>query len=319
MKQRTFQILILLVTAALIAGCAESRRAGRGGNEGEGEGEGAEGEGEGAEGEGEGAEGEGAEGEGAEGEGEGSSGCTDGAVRGCGCPDGTRRAQDCIDGEWAVCPCGSEGEGEGAEGEGEGAEGEGEGEGCYDMYECMVDCGADGNCQQACFDDGSPAAQTKMMDMLECWDENCAEAETNEEFSACVEQSCLAVTNTCLNDQGGGGEGEGEGEVEVGDGSPGSRCLCDTDCDPSGSFDGVCVYGVCMFLASAVCSADGSQAECPRGSRCWGDSAENSACWVDCNADGSNCAGECDGDGSCVPTDRMDCDSTCGSYCSGSF
>ena len=75
MKQRTFQILILLVTAALIAGCAESRRAGRGGNEGEGEGEGAEGEGEGAEGEGEGAEGEGAEGEGegAEGEGEGGA------------------------------------------------------------------------------------------------------------------------------------------------------------------------------------------------------------------------------------------------------
>ena len=97
--------------------------------------------------------------------------------------------------------------------------------------------------------------------------------------------------------------------------APGTTCTCDGDCASVGGQAGTCVFGICMIAASTTCSAAGSTAECPTGSRCWGLSGySGSICWPDCASFG--CAGDCDGDGSCVASVGMDCDYSCGSYCS---
>src|SRR5690606_16897215 len=78
---------------------------------------------------------------------------------------------------------------------------------------------------------------------------------------------------------------------------------------------GVCIYGVCMTKATAMCASAGSQGECATGSRCW--TLEGSdvgpLCWPDCSA--HTCSGVCDSDGSCAPTAQSNCDLTCGSAC----
>lgn len=97
---------------------------------------------------------------------------------------------------------------------------------------------------------------------------------------------------------------------------PGARCNCDAECQPEDGHEGLCVRGICMTRASAECEYGGSSGECPAGSRCWGvRDAAGSVCWPDCAAHA--CEGSCDGDGSCVPTDAMECDRACGEYCSG--
>jgi len=77
----------------------------------------------------------------------------------------------------------------------------------------------------------------------------------------------------------------------------------------------MCVFGVCMTEPSAACSAAGSTAECGSGSRCWALEGGDGICWPDC--DSYSCVGSCDSDGSCVPVEGMDCDQTCGTYCTG--
>jgi hypothetical protein len=97
--------------------------------------------------------------------------------------------------------------------------------------------------------------------------------------------------------------------------TPGDACSCDSECPSVGGQAGLCVFGVCMIEASATCSAGGSQAECPAGSRCWGlTNYSGSICWPDCAS--YTCDGTCDSDGSCLASVGMDCDYTCGSYCS---
>ena len=115
----------------------------------------------------------------------------------------------------------------------------------------------------------------------------------------------LCVDAACVTDDG----------PPAADGAPGRSCNCDADCAASeGGHEGVCVFGVCMHVASGECSAEGSQAECPAGSRCWLLGAEGDAvCWPDCAS--NECSGVCDGDGACVPGPRDTCDDTCGSYC----
>jgi hypothetical protein len=97
--------------------------------------------------------------------------------------------------------------------------------------------------------------------------------------------------------------------------SPGAACTCDADCADDAGHAGVCIYGVCMSRASGTCSASGSVAECPDGSRCWGVSGTNagSICWPDCDAHA--CVGTCDLDNSCVPDLDDDCDASCGTVC----
>ena len=97
--------------------------------------------------------------------------------------------------------------------------------------------------------------------------------------------------------------------------TPGDACSCDSDCPAVGAHAGICVYSVCMTRASAACATAGSTGECGSGSRCWSLSgAEGYICWPDC--DTYSCDGTCDGDGSCAPTAEMNCDYSCGSYCS---
>lgn len=95
---------------------------------------------------------------------------------------------------------------------------------------------------------------------------------------------------------------------------PGSACTCDAGCEGDDAHPGMCVYGICMQRAAGACAEGGSTAECNPGSRCWGFSgSEDSVCWPDC--DSFICAGECDGDGSCVFTETSSCDPMCGSVC----
>jgi len=69
-----------------------------------------------------------------------------------------------------------------------------------------------------------------------------------------------------------------------------------------------------MVEASANCAVGGSPAECPAGLRCWGwNWGADHVCYPDCASFG--CAGECDGDGSCVPAVGMDCYAECGDHC----
>ena len=104
-------------------------------------------------------------------------------------------------------------------------------------------------------------------------------------------------------------------EIPV-EGAPGSTCNCDSDCLEVAGHAGLCVSGICMNLGSAPCSEAGSQAECPEGSRCWAIGEESTpVCWPDCEA--YECAGECDSDDSCAPSEGMDCDRSCGTFCTG--
>ncbi len=97
---------------------------------------------------------------------------------------------------------------------------------------------------------------------------------------------------------------------------PGSRCSCDTECEGDAAHPGACVYGVCMTRPTAACASSGSRAECGAGSRCWRvRDADGHVCWPDC--DSFTCAGTCDADGSCVGRGELDCDPSCGSFCSG--
>ncbi|HEY1099763.1 MAG TPA: hypothetical protein VGF99_12590, partial [Myxococcota bacterium] len=120
---------------------------------------------------------------------------------------------------------------------------------------------------------------------------------------------------------GGEGEGEnpgGEGEGE-GNGALGAACSCDTDCASVDGQDGLCLGGVCFVAASGACSAEGSTAECPTGSRCWDIADGVPVCWADCVGDGGNCGGVCDADNSCAPSTASNdaCDDTCASGCFG--
>lgn len=116
-------------------------------------------------------------------------------------------------------------------------------------------------------------------------------------------------------DTGGGSDGSGSGSGSSSDAAPGGACSCDADCADDGAAQGVCVYGVCMTKASGACASGGSQSECPAGSRCWNldGSDVGPLCWPDCDA--HTCAGQCDGDGSCVPAANSNCDAACGSAC----
>jgi hypothetical protein len=76
--------------------------------------------------------------------------------------------------------------------------------------------------------------------------------------------------------------------------APGDACTCDGDCPADSGHQGVCVYGVCMTVASGQCSSSGSTAECGAGSRCWGiEGGSGYICWPDC-ASYPSCAGSCD-------------------------
>lgn len=97
---------------------------------------------------------------------------------------------------------------------------------------------------------------------------------------------------------------------------PGEACGCDAQCASDGANTGLCVQGVCMMRATGACSTGGSTTECPAGMRCWGiEGVTGGICWPDCSS--FTCAGECDGDGSCIWSDATSCDSSCSEVCEG--
>jgi len=127
------------------------------------------------------------------------------------------------------------------------------------------------------------------------------------------EDQCLCNDGFIVNSTNDGCVAEGTVKT------PGSACNCDSECEGTEENAGICIYGICMQLASIDCPAGGSNigttTGCPAGSRCWGigEGPDAYLCWPDC--DTYSCVGECDDDGSCSPTDATNCDNTCGLLC----
>jgi len=67
---------------------------------------------------------------------------------------------------------------------------------CTSIYNCMVDCGDDGTCQQNCYDNGSATGQSKFEAMLECWNDKC-KAAADDEFEDCIYGNCAKETKDC--------------------------------------------------------------------------------------------------------------------------
>ncbi|MBW2701173.1 MAG: trypsin-like serine protease [Deltaproteobacteria bacterium] len=68
---------------------------------------------------------------------------------------------------------------------------------CEEIYNCMVECGADGTCQQTCYETGTVQAQDELGAMLDCWEDSCGDLE-GDAWSDCIYESCAAELDTCL-------------------------------------------------------------------------------------------------------------------------
>lgn len=81
-------------------------------------------------------------------------------------------------------------------------------EACFDIYQCMTECGQDNSCQQACLDNGSAEGQEIFMTMYNCWTQNCANEQTQDGFINCVTANCKAETEACsiIVDDGNSGD-----------------------------------------------------------------------------------------------------------------
>jgi hypothetical protein len=100
-----------------------------------------------------------------------------------------------------------------------------------------------------------------------------------------------------------------KGDTEERSVPPGGACACNTDCQCVGTHTGICIEGVCMTRGSTSCSGFGTTAECGAGSRCWlvgGDPL----CFPSC-ATYTDCSGECDEAGACIPTGSNPCEASC--------
>lgn len=69
-------------------------------------------------------------------------------------------------------------------------------EDCTSIYYCSADC-TDQACIDACIANGTPAAQEMFNAMSTCWETNCSDTTTKEEFSACVIENCSDETLAC--------------------------------------------------------------------------------------------------------------------------
>jgi len=67
---------------------------------------------------------------------------------------------------------------------------------CTSIYYCSADC-TDQACIDACIANGTPTAQEMFNTMSTCWETNCSNTATNEEFSACVMENCADETLAC--------------------------------------------------------------------------------------------------------------------------
>ena len=71
-------------------------------------------------------------------------------------------------------------------------------EACYEIYQCMADCGQNSECQQTCYNNGAAEGQLTFIAMYNCWNNNgCFGAQTDEDFSNCVAKNCCEETADC--------------------------------------------------------------------------------------------------------------------------
>jgi hypothetical protein len=71
-------------------------------------------------------------------------------------------------------------------------------ESCAYVYACMVDCGRDGGCQTACFEEGTAAAQTALAEMMSCWERRCDHMTDDDAWVACVYRECGGEIDACF-------------------------------------------------------------------------------------------------------------------------
>ena len=74
---------------------------------------------------------------------------------------------------------------------------------CAEIYQCMVDCGADQTCQQNCFDKGSSDGQTQVYALIQCLNTCSESSTTDEEFQNCATEQCANEIDNCEGFGGG--------------------------------------------------------------------------------------------------------------------
>lgn len=68
---------------------------------------------------------------------------------------------------------------------------------CAEIYQCMVDCGQDGTCQQGCFDKGDATSQAQLNALLQCLNTCNDSSATEEEFQNCANAQCATEISNC--------------------------------------------------------------------------------------------------------------------------
>ena len=68
---------------------------------------------------------------------------------------------------------------------------------CSEIYQCMVDCGQDGTCQQGCFDKGDATSQAQLNALLQCLNTCNESSSTDEEFQNCANAQCATEISNC--------------------------------------------------------------------------------------------------------------------------
>ena len=70
---------------------------------------------------------------------------------------------------------------------------------CSEIYDCMVDCGQDSNCQEACYNNGSATGQSQLEALLTCLNNNCSNATTDAEYQECASSNCSNEITNCFS------------------------------------------------------------------------------------------------------------------------
>ncbi len=78
---------------------------------------------------------------------------------------------------------------------------------CGEIYQCMVDCGSDGDCQQGCYDKGSANGKTQIMALIQCLNTCSESSATDDEFQECATSQCSSEISNCEG-LGGGAAGD---------------------------------------------------------------------------------------------------------------
>jgi len=147
---------------------------------------------------------------------------------------------------------------------------------CAQVSECIQLCrDGDSDCQRRCFDEGSEEAQELYIELSACYNERCADEQTNAGFRRCLEAECLDPYFDCIPPDDcplTGGGCAGDEACYLGFGGRTScypsegRSLGD-DCEPTSDVlscaDGlVCLDGSCTRLCL-------EHNDCAEGERCF--------------------------------------------------